>query len=121
ADLRQLSERVYLSPAPRIVSAEPPLVGLPGMQGTDRVLRQHPRTQLAAPAWTLPTVQRADFAALPDGRSPERGSLPGLRLVLRLDSRHAEILHARFPASWPDFYRRGNEASSRPDDVDRPG
>ncbi len=33
-------------------------------------------------------------------------------LVLRLDSRHAEILHARFPVAGPDFHRRGDEASS---------
>ena len=100
ADLRQLSECVYLSPAEGFVGLQPALVGLPECKKPDRLLRQHPRTELAYSARTLPAMQSSDFAALSGGRAADRVAVPGLLLALRADSGHAEILHARLSCCW---------------------
>src|SRR5689334_10070918 len=58
--LRQLPECVHLSDAPWFV-CDASEVRLPKLQIHDSVLRQHPCCQLAAFAWSMPSVQDAHF------------------------------------------------------------
>jgi hypothetical protein len=88
--LRQLPQRLHLTPAPSRVN-RPPALPLPPLRRAHRRRRQHPHPQLDSSPRPLPPLPSTNRMAIPSSRA-----------------RHSRALPAQLPQTRPHRHRHGH-------------